>query len=253
MCSITEMPAARTARAKAGSMAAPVASPPACRTRARECAASSPRASSPVLIKGNPEAHQIANAGRALGTEHVHGGRMAQAAARAQSVGDVLGDTVVGEHRGGNTALGEASVAVFQPGLGDQGNLRAGAGSYCRDEPSDTAADDDDEFMRTRAVVSISVRICPGCGASIRSSATRAGMATSSRTVMRLSTCPAVKCLEHPGDVAGMDAVHGRTGADDGVEAEDSVLRILVRESVHEVDLGADREGASVGAAAIAL
>ena len=71
-----------------------------------------------VLIKGNAEAHQIAYAGRPLGAEHFHGVRMAQTGARTQGVGDVLGDAVVREHRGGNAALGEARVAVFQPGLG---------------------------------------------------------------------------------------------------------------------------------------
>ena len=47
VCSITGMPAARTARASASSMVRPVESPPACRIRARVCAASSARASSP--------------------------------------------------------------------------------------------------------------------------------------------------------------------------------------------------------------
>ena len=49
--------------------------------------------------------------------------------------------------------------------------------------------------------------------------------------------------LEHPGQVAGVDAVHRRAGADHGVEAEDRVLRVLRREPVDHVDLGADGEG----------
>src|SRR5699024_8213720 len=37
--------------------------------------------------------------------------------------------------------------------------------------------------------------------------------------------------LEHPGDVAGVDPVHRRTRADDGIEAGDRVLRMLVGSS----------------------
>src|SRR5699024_2428272 len=49
--------------------------------------------------------------------------------------------------------------------------------------------------------------------------------------------------LEHPGDVAGVDPVHRRTRADDGIEAEDRVLRMLGGQPLDEVDLRADGEG----------
>ena len=55
-----------------------------------------------------------------FGAEHFDGARITQPGAGPQGVGDVLGDAVVGEHGGGNAALGEAGVAVFQPRLGDQ-------------------------------------------------------------------------------------------------------------------------------------
>ena len=51
--------------------------------------------------------------------------------------------------------------------------------------------------------------------------------------------------LQHPGDVTGVDAVHGRAGADDGVETEDFVLRVLVRQALHQIDLSADGERAA--------
>ena len=44
-----------------------------------------------------------------------------------------------------------------------------------------------------------------------------------------------------------MDAVHGGAGADDGVEAEDGVLGVLVGEALDEVDLGADGEDGAGG------
>src|SRR5699024_10171463 len=49
--------------------------------------------------------------------------------------------------------------------------------------------------------------------------------------------------LEHPGEIAGVDAVHGRAGAHHRVEAEDGVLRVRGGEALDQVDLGADREG----------
>ena len=49
--------------------------------------------------------------------------------------------------------------------------------------------------------------------------------------------------LEHPREVSRVDAVHRRARAHHRVEAEDRVLRVLGGEALHEVDLGADREG----------
>src|SRR5699024_1358575 len=58
---------------------------------------------------------------------------------------------------------------------------------------------------------------------------------------------PLQQRLEHPGEVAGVDAVHRRAWADDRVQAEDGVLRVLGGQALDQVDLGADGEGGGLG------
>src|SRR5215469_6783429 len=46
------------------------------------------------------------------------------------------------------------------------------------------------------------------------------------------------QAFEYPGKVGGVDAVHGRAGADHRVEAENQLLRMFLRQAMHEVNLG---------------
>ncbi len=142
-----------------------------------------------VLIEVNAEAHQVADTRRAFGAKHFDSVRITQARAGAQSIGDVLGDAVVREHGCGNAALGEAGVAVLKPRLGDQGDGVLAAEFERSDESGDAAANHDDVLHAEITALSTEDF---GLRLSMRSSATRAGIATSSDTVMRLSTCPRV-------------------------------------------------------------
>jgi hypothetical protein len=63
---------------------------------------------------------------------------------------------------------------------------------------------------------------------------------------------PRDEVLQHPQQVAGVDAVHRRAGADDRVQAEDRLVRVLVLEPVDQVDLGPDARRCPAGASAIA-
>ena len=156
---------------------------------------------------------------RTLGAEHFDGARIAETCAGAQRVGDVLGDAVVREHGGGNAALGEAGVAVFEARLGDQRDGVFAAELECSDESGDAAAYDDDVLHA--AATSFSTEEA-GLRLNMRSRAMRAGMATSSATVTAVEHVASSERLQHPRDVAGVDSVHGRTGANDGVETERS-------------------------------
>ena len=49
--------------------------------------------------------------------------------------------------------------------------------------------------------------------------------------------------LEHPGQMGGIDAKHGGTGADERVERNDGLVWCLRRQSLHEVDLRGDGDG----------
>ena len=100
---------------------------------------------------------------------------------------------VVGEQRRGDAALGIPGVRLGELGLGDELDLEAGVGGLrprsrgrrCRCRP-----------RATRVMLSGSGDRCDGpaaggLAASMRSRASRAGSATSSGTVMRLTTRPA--------------------------------------------------------------
>ena len=153
------------------------------------CCFESARELAIVLIEVNPEPHQIADTRWAFGAKHFDSARITQAGAGAQSISDVLRDAVVREHGCGNAALGEAGVAVLKPRLGDQGDGVLAAEFERSDEPGDAAANHDDVLHAEITALSTEDA---GLRLSMRSNATRAGMATSSGTVMRLSTCPRV-------------------------------------------------------------
>src|SRR6266566_1923316 len=51
--------------------------------------------------------------------------------------------------------------------------------------------------------------------------------------------------LKHPGQVGRMDAIHGRTGADNRVKAEDELFRMCFCQAMHKVYLRSDRPLAS--------
>ena len=105
----------------ARSIAAPVASPPACRMRARECAASSPR-SRPESPRSNATPKRIRSRTRAgpssQSTRTASGSH--EAGAGLEGVREVPLDGVVGEQRRGDAALGVARVAVGELGLRDE-------------------------------------------------------------------------------------------------------------------------------------
>src|SRR6266851_1189395 len=45
------------------------------------------------------------------------------------------------------------------------------------------------------------------------------------------------QAFKDPGEVGGVDAVHGRAGADYRVEAENQLLGMLLRKAMHKVNL----------------
>ena len=118
------MPAsARPRRSSAASIAAPVASPPACRTRRVECAASVPAGQLAVGGRSNstPQAMSSRSRPRPLGAQHLDRGRVAQPGAGPQGVGDVrLATLSSGERRRRDAALGVPGVALGELGLGDE-------------------------------------------------------------------------------------------------------------------------------------
>src|SRR5262245_53130393 len=54
---------------------------------------------------------------------------------------------------------------------------------------------------------------------------------------------PLDELVEHPGQVGEVDAVHRGARADQRVEREDGLVGVLMRQTVREVDLGADTDG----------
>src|SRR5207249_2436301 len=53
--------------------------------------------------------------------------------------------------------------------------------------------------------------------------------------------------LQYPGQVGRVNPIHGGAGADDRVEAEDELVRILFGETVDQIDLGAHGPLAACG------
>ena len=195
-----------------------------------------------VLIEVNAEAHQIANARRTFGAKHFDGAGITQAGAGPQSIGDVLGDAVVREHRCGNAALGEAGVAVLKPRLGDQGDGVLAAEFERSDESGDAAANHDD-VLHADITALFHCGRWPEAQHAFQCNACRDGNLLRYRNAVE--HLPAGEGLQHPRDVAGVDAVHGRAGANHGVETEDLVLRVLIREPLHQVDLRSNGERAA--------
>ena len=151
-----------------------------------------------------------------------------QPGAGGKGVGDVgrhgvPGGGVLRRQDGGDAALGVERVALLQRPLAQQDHLdvtaavSGGVGGEQRGvEPGNPAADNHEPPGHGRA-------------ASMRSRATFAGAATSSAHRDAVDHLAPDERLEHPGEVAGVDAVHRRAGADHRVEAEDGVLRVLAR------------------------
>ena len=141
-----------------------------------------------VLVEADAEADEVADAGGAFGAEDLDGGAAVESGAGAEGVFDVLLDGVVGEHGGGDSALRVAGVGFREAGLGDQGDAVMPGELDGGDEAGDAAAYDDDAaaWVEDAHVVGL----VAGASASMRSRATRAGMATDSGTLIWLRTSP---------------------------------------------------------------
>ena len=181
----------RTAATSPRAMQAPVASPPACRMRGAECAASRPRAGPPsgAGVEMHAVAAQAGDVPDGLGAQDPDCLGVVEPGTGGERVRDVRchgvtgGGILRGQH-GRDAALGVEGVALLQRPLAQEDHLdvtAAGGGVVGGEqrgvEPRNPAADDHEPPGHGRA-------------ASMRSRATLAGAATSSSTVMRLSTSP---------------------------------------------------------------
>ncbi len=143
------------------------------------------RAAAGSGVEVHTEAPQPGDVPRCLGAQHPDGLGVVEPGPGGEGVGNVGRHGVSGRglprrKHGRNAALGVEGVALLQRSLGQEHHLtcRHGVGGQQRCvQPGDAAADDDQAPGHGRA-------------ASIRSRAIRAGAATSSATVMRLTTSP---------------------------------------------------------------
>jgi hypothetical protein len=141
-----------------------------------------------VQVERHSEIHQVGDARWAFRTEHFDRIWITEAGARTQGVSDVRSHAVIRKDRGCNPTLGEARVAVFQSRLGHQGDGMPAAQPQRGNQAGDPAPYDDNvldgsaHFERSAVELGVSI--------NIRSSAMRAGFATSSGTVMRLRISP---------------------------------------------------------------
>ena len=172
-----------------------------------------------VAVEGRRPGDEVANARRAFRAEDLDGVEAAEAGAGAQGVRDVLGDAVVVSHGGGDAALGVARVALGELCLGDQRDpVALAASSSAAMSPAMPLP-----TTMTRFIAGLLVR-CSGRRSrgrlgrlSMRSSAMRAGAGDwlrHSDAVEDSLGPPSPERLEHPGEVAGVDAVHRGAGAD---------------------------------------
>ena len=91
------------------------------------------------------QAHQLAYPGRALGDQHLDGGRVAQPDAGDQRVGGVRGGRVHRVEHGGDAALGPPGRAVVDVDLGDDRHVQTGLAQVQRGgQAGDAGADHDD-------------------------------------------------------------------------------------------------------------
>ena len=135
----------RTVATRAAWMAAPVASPPAWRIRARVCAASRPR-SSPDSSRSKPTPNRMRSRTRAgpWSQSTRTASWSARPGARLDGVGEVSRGGVVGEERRRDAALRVARAALVECRLGDELDRVARVGRlHGRPEPGDAAADDE--------------------------------------------------------------------------------------------------------------
>ena len=161
----------------------------------------------------------------------------------AHRVGEVALDGVVGEQRRRDAALRVAGVALGELGLRDELDRVPGSVAF-------TASRARRCRRRRRARAPCQAPDGHGNGDRrgrlrrehpLERESRRVGDVVGHRDAVDDATRD--ELLEHPREVARVDAVHRRARAHDGVEAEDRVLRVLGGEALHHVDLGADREG----------
>ncbi len=177
----------RTAAISAEEIAAPVASPPACTIRA--CRWGPPRvraATAPSARPIEPDAagDQLRDPLGALGHQQVDSRGIREPGTGVDRVGGMLLRRVVGPVDARDASLGEAGRPVPERSLGDERHRVSGLVRVeCRRETGDARADDQD-VHRVLALTG-------GFAASIRSSATRAGSATSPVTVILFGVRPA--------------------------------------------------------------
>ena len=146
-------------------------------------------------VEGDSEVDQPADGRRPLLAQHAHRGLVAQSRARTQCVPGVGGGGVGGVERSGDAALGVTRRPLAELRLGHQQDVGGAGGTQRRRQPGDPGADHQQVGVHlvpgAHAQRSEVVVTGAGFAASMRSSARRAGWATSSPTVMRLMTSPA--------------------------------------------------------------
>ncbi len=97
-----------------------------------------------MAIEGRAPLDELSNEGGTIGHENVHGLLVAQAIARANRVGGVPRDRVVGGHCGRNTTLGESRTACAGIGFRQHEHAALGRELDGGPQPCDTAADDEE-------------------------------------------------------------------------------------------------------------
>lgn len=133
-------------------------------------------------IEGGAAGDELGDACRSIRHEHVDRRGVGEAGAGGQRVVSVQRRRVAGAVHPGDPALRERGAAAADGVLRDHAHtVPCGARMQRGGQPGDAAADDKH----------IHQFVAGGLAASIRSSATRAGSATSALTVMRLGVRPA--------------------------------------------------------------
>ena len=147
-----------------------------------------------VAVEGDAEVDELADARRTLFGQHAHGDRVIEPRTGGEGVADVVLDAIVVEHDARDAALGVARVGVLEHVLRHERDAASVVhGVQRRDESGDAAPDDDDVRRGHDAFSQAAAGAAGGFAASMRSSARRAGSATSAGTVMRLRTCPSTR------------------------------------------------------------
>ena len=149
-----------------------------------------------LAVERDAPRDQLADARRALVDQHARRLGVGQPRAGDEGVAQVRRRAVVVEHHAGDPALREAGVRVLERVFRHEGDATSGChGVQRRRQSGDARADDHDRGAVGGPVAGTSRRptgeAAHGFAASMRSSATRAGSATSPGTVMRLTTRPA--------------------------------------------------------------